>query len=52
MPEDLEDKLDDFELMLEGFVSKCGVADDDRGATRLLCYWYVLKSQIEKINYE
>lgn len=52
MPEDLEDKLDDFELMLEGFVSKCGVADDDRGATRLLCYWYALKSQIEKINYE
>lgn len=35
MPEDLEDKLDDFELMLEGFVSKCGVADDDRG--QLVC---------------
>lgn len=31
MPEDLEDKLDDFELMLEGFVSKCGVDEGDRG---------------------
>ena len=48
MPEDLEDKLDDFELMLEGFVSKCGVDEGYRGVTRLMCYWYALKSQIEE----
>lgn len=46
MPEDLEDKLEDFELMLEGFCT-C-VEDNDRGKTRLLSYWYSLKDEIKQ----
>ena len=51
MPEDLEDKIDDFELMLEGFALSLELDEDDIGRTRLLSYWYSLKSEIkEKVN--
>ena len=45
MPEDLKDKLDDFELMLEGF---CADLDETRQKNRLLSYWYSLKGEMEK----
>jgi hypothetical protein len=47
MPEDLEDKLDDFELMLEGFISKLELDQSDRGEDRVLGYWYALKEEIK-----
>lgn len=47
MPEDLEDKLDDFELMLEGFVSNLELAPTDRSSVRVLSYWYALKDEIK-----
>lgn len=51
MPEDVEDKLDDFELMLEGFALSLELNEDDRARTRLLSYWYSLKSDLkEKLN--
>lgn len=46
MPEDLEDKLEDFSLMLEGILcDECGKA-----ATRVLSYWYTLKEEIAKLE--
>lgn len=46
MPENLEDKLDDFELMLKGF---CSYAEcvNEVFRTRLLSYWYSLKAEIK-----
>ena len=47
MPEDLEDKLDDFELMLEGF---CRMAAEGAPGTnyssRLLAYYSDLSGEI------
>jgi hypothetical protein len=50
MPEDLNDKLIDFELMLEGFCANVSIPEDDKGKTRLLSYWYSLKDEIEGNN--
>lgn len=51
MPEDLEDKLIDFEMMLEGCMSEKESSLDERYKTRLLGYWYSLSSEIkEKLN--
>ena len=50
MPEDLEDKLEDFELMLEGFCANVSIPEGDKGKTRLLAYWYCLKTEIEGNN--
>ena len=43
MPEDLEDRMTDFELMLEGY---CADREEDICKTRLLSYWYSLKSEV------
>ena len=43
MPEDLEDKLTDFGMMLEGY---CADREEDIEKTRLLNYWYSLKSEV------
>jgi len=45
MPEDLEDKLIDFELMLEGF---CVDVQSEVKKTRILEYWYSLSEEIKK----
>lgn len=47
MPEDLEDKIIDFGLMLEGIVSD---RPEDKQKTRLLVYWYSLSSEIMEKN--
>lgn len=46
MPEDTEDKIEDFGLMLEGYC-----ADDEETAAkkRLLCYWYSLSTEILQV---
>ena len=44
MPEDLEDKLADFELMLEGY---CADREEDKYKERLLSYWYSLSAEIK-----
>lgn len=49
MPEDLEDKLDDFELMLEGICSDDAIKDS-RATVRLLSYWYSMKEEIAKLE--
>ena len=49
MPEDLEDKLDDFELMLEGICSDDAIKDS-RATVRLLSYWYSMKEEITKLE--
>jgi len=50
MPEDLEDKLDDFELMLEGF---CRMAAEGAPGTnyssRLLAYYSDLSGEIAEV---
>jgi hypothetical protein len=49
MPEDLDDKLTDFTLMLEGYCADR--KDVDLEKTRLLVYWYALKTEMrEKLN--
>ena len=51
MAEDLEDKLIDFELMLEGVFSD-EIPTEDR-KRRVLEYWYSLSSEIgEKLHEE
>lgn len=45
MPEDLSDKLQDFELMLEGFAADM---EEDQAKTKLLSYWYTLRSELDK----
>ena len=45
MPEDLSDKLQDFELMLEGFAAD---KEENQAKTRLLCYWYTLRDELDK----
>ena len=45
MPEDLEDKIIDFSLMLEGY---CADMPEDNQKTRLLNYWYALSKEIIK----
>lgn len=45
MPEDLSDKLQDFELMLEGFAADM---KEDQAKTRLLSYWYTLRGELDK----
>ena len=47
MPEDLEDKLIDFELMLEGVLADDEVLLQER-KTRILEYWYSLSSEIRE----
>ena len=47
MPEDLEDKIIDFGLMLEGY---CSDRPEDKQKTRLLVYWYSLSSEIMEKN--
>lgn len=46
MSEDLEDKLIDFELMLEGFC--VDNAQPEVKKTRILEYWYSLSEEIKK----
>lgn len=49
MPEDLDDKLTDFTLMLEGFCADR--KDEELETTRLLAYWYALMRETrEKLN--
>lgn len=49
MPEDLDDKLTDFTLMLEGYCADR--KDEDLEKTRLLAYWYALMTEMrEKLN--
>ena len=51
MPEDLKDKMIDFELMLEG-VFACEVPQEEY-KTRVLEYWYSMSNEIgEKLNEE
>ena len=45
MPEDLSDKLQDFELMLEGFAAD---KEENQAKARLLCYWYTLRDELDK----
>lgn len=47
MPEDLNDKLVDFEMMLEGFVNT-DETNSEEAKTRLLSYWYAMSVEIEK----
>lgn len=47
MPEDLEDKLIDFELMLEGILADDEALSQER-KTRILEYWYSLSSEIRE----
>lgn len=47
MPEDLEDKIIDFGLMLEGY---CLDRPEDKQKTRLLVYWYSLSDEIMEKN--
>lgn len=46
MPEDLMDKLVDFELMLEGILNDEAVNETYR--TRVLSYWYELAADVKK----
>lgn len=46
MPEDLNDKLEDFELMLEGLCS--GFDPNSSSVIRVLAYWYDLRSEIQE----
>lgn len=46
MPEDLMDKLVDFELMLEGVLNDEVVNETYR--TRILNYWYDLVADVKK----
>lgn len=46
MPEDLEDKITDFELMLQGY---CADMKEDGYKTRLLSYWYSLSGEIKAL---
>ena len=48
MPEDLDDKLTDFEMMLEGCMTDKESNLDERYKTRLLSYWYSLSGEIRK----
>lgn len=53
MPEDIFDKIIDFQLMLEGYTACCkdGSCPGDKESTRLMSYWYKLSSEIEqKLN--
>lgn len=47
MPEDLEDKLIDFEMMLEGFVLSDETAPEEV-KSRLLSYWDSMSNDINK----
>lgn len=50
MPEDLEDKITDFEMMLEGFVMTDETHEKDT-KMRILCYWYSMSAEIlKKLN--
>ena len=44
MPEDLEDKITDFGLMLEGY---CADMKEDESKRRVLSYWYSLSSEVK-----
>lgn len=44
MPEDLEDKIIDFGLMLEGY---CADLPEDNLKERVLNYWYSLAEEIK-----
>lgn len=46
MPEDLMDKLVDFELMLEGILNDEAI--NKTYSTRILNYWYDLVADIKK----
>ena len=46
MPEDLEDKLIDFELMLEGILASSENIKEQM-KTRCLEYWYSLSDEIK-----
>ena len=46
MPEDLEDKITDFGLMLEGVFAASEVPTENE-KTRVLEYWYALSSEIK-----
>lgn len=43
MPEDVQDKIEDFGLMLEGY---CADDEETAAKTRLLSYWYSLSTEI------
>ena len=45
MPEDLLDRLDDFDLMLEGFCARAKLSSNDKSRERLLAYWYSLMGE-------
>ena len=44
MPEDLEDKIIDFGLMLEGY---CADLPEGKLKERLLSYWYSIAKEIK-----
>lgn len=48
MPEDLEDKLIDFELMLEGCLNAESSGINERYINRLIGYWYALSKDIKE----
>lgn len=51
MPEDLIDKLIDFDLMLKGFVSndKDTSGNTPEACDRIMSWWYWIYADIEKI---
>ncbi len=46
MPEDVQDKLTDFELMLMGVIGDGSI--DECYGTRLMSYWYALSREIKE----